>query len=47
MKRLLGILLAAALLAGCGGRLRLLPQGGQESASSAAPEAASGAARGT
>ena len=40
MKRLLGILLAAALLAGCGGRLRLLPQGGQESASSAAPEAA-------
>ena len=39
MKRLLGILLAAALLAGCGGRLRLLPQGGQDTAPSAVPQA--------
>ena len=35
MKRLLSILLAAALLTGCGGRLRLLPQGGEESAPAA------------
>lgn len=39
MKRLLTILLAAALLAGCGGRLRLLPDGGQAPASSAVPQA--------
>lgn len=39
MKRLLSILLAAALLAGCGGRLRLLPEGGQSPDSSAVPEA--------
>lgn len=39
MKRLLTILLAAALLAGCGGRLRLLPDGGQAPASSPVPQA--------
>ena len=39
MKRLLTILLAAALLAGCGGRLRLLPDGGQTPASSPVPQA--------
>lgn len=39
MKRLLTILLAATLLAGCGGRLRLLPDGGQAPASSAVPQA--------
>ena len=39
MRRLLAILLAAALLAGCAADLRLLPQGGQDPAPSAAPEA--------
>lgn len=39
MKRLLTILLAATLLAGCGGRLRLLPDGGKAPASSAVPQA--------
>jgi len=39
VKRLLTILLAAALLAGCGGRLRLLPDGGQAPASSPVPQA--------
>lgn len=39
MKRLLTILLAAALLAGCGGRLRLLPDGGQAPVSSPVPQA--------
>ena len=43
MKRLLSILLAAALLTGCGGRLRLLPQGGEESAPAAsAPSGTAG-----
>lgn len=39
VRRLLAILLAAALLAGCAADLRLLPQGGQDPAPSAAPEA--------
>ena len=39
MKRLLTILLAAALLAGCGGRLRLLPDGGQPPATTPEPQA--------
>lgn len=43
MKRLLGILLAAALLTGCAGQLRLLPADSQPPAASQAPEATAAA----